>query len=139
MNCRYYPVVFFGNLRRPGAHAFAGELFPRADTIVKAVIVLAAVRLGVGPDGDRRKAGSSGPTRERPGPNPIAPCDLIGRSRRSCASGTAYQRRADCPDEDARAIRDIMLDVRDSIAMILDRTSIASPRQRGHREQQIPR
>jgi len=33
----------------------------------------------------------------------------------------------------------MMLDVRDSIAMILDGTSIASPHQRGHREQQIPR
>jgi hypothetical protein len=32
-----------------------------------------------------------------------------------------------------------MLDVRDSIAMILDRTSIASLRQRGHREQQLLR
>ena len=57
----------------------------------------------------------------------------------ACASRTAYQRCADCPDEAACAIRDIMLDVRDSIAMILDRTSIASLRQRGHREQQILR
>ncbi len=57
----------------------------------------------------------------------------------ACASKTAYQRCADCPDEDACAIRDIMLDVRDSIAMILDRTSIASLRQRGHREQQLLR
>ena len=31
----------------------------------------------------------------------------------ACASRTAYQRCADCPDEDACAIRDIMLDVRD--------------------------
>ncbi len=52
----------------------------------------------------------------------------------SCASKTAYQRCADCPDEDACAIHDIMLDVRESIALILDRTSIASLRGRGNRE-----
>lgn len=52
----------------------------------------------------------------------------------ACASRTAYQRCADCPDEAACAIRDIMLDVRDSIALILDRTSIASLRNRGNRE-----
>jgi Rrf2 family protein len=46
----------------------------------------------------------------------------------------AYQRCADCPDEDACAIHDIMLDVRESIALILDRTSIASLRNRGSRE-----
>ena len=57
----------------------------------------------------------------------------------ACASKTAYQRCADCPDEAACAIRDIMLDVRDSIAMILDRTSIASLRERGHREMRILR
>jgi Rrf2 family protein len=52
----------------------------------------------------------------------------------ACASKTAYQRCADCPDEDACAVRDIMLDVRESIALILDRTSIASLRDRGGRE-----
>jgi len=57
----------------------------------------------------------------------------------ACASKTAYQHCADCPDEAACAIRDIMLDVRDSIAMILDRTSIASLRERGHREMRILR
>ena len=57
----------------------------------------------------------------------------------ACASKTAYQRCADCPDEAACAIRDIMLDARDFIATILDRTSIASLRERGHREQQILR
>jgi len=51
-----------------------------------------------------------------------------------CASKTAYQRCADCPDEDACAIHDIMLDVRESIALILDRTSIAALRNRGNRE-----
>lgn len=44
----------------------------------------------------------------------------------ACTSRTAYRRCLDCPDEDACAIRDIMLDVRDSIALILDRTSISS-------------
>jgi Rrf2 family protein len=57
----------------------------------------------------------------------------------ACASKTAYQRCADCPDEEACAIRDIMLDVRDSIALILDRTSIASLRGRGHRADQLLR
>jgi Rrf2 family protein len=53
----------------------------------------------------------------------------------ACASRTAYQRCTDCPDEDACAIRDIMLDVRDSISLILDRTSIAALSNRGHRGQ----
>ncbi len=44
-----------------------------------------------------------------------------------------------CPDEDACAIHDIMLDVRNSIALILDRTSIASLRNRGHPESQLLR
>jgi DNA-binding IscR family transcriptional regulator len=57
----------------------------------------------------------------------------------ACASRTAYQRCNDCPDEEACAIRDIMLDVRYSIAMILDRTSIASLRMRGNRESALLR
>jgi Rrf2 family protein len=57
----------------------------------------------------------------------------------ACASRTAYQRCADCPDEDACAIRDIMLDVRDSIALILDRTTISALCNRGNREAQILR
>ncbi|ATQ68090.1 MULTISPECIES: RrF2 family transcriptional regulator [Methylosinus] len=57
----------------------------------------------------------------------------------ACASKTAYQRCADCPDEDACAIHDIMLDVRESIALILDRTSIASLRERGSREARVLR
>lgn len=57
----------------------------------------------------------------------------------ACASKTAYQRCADCPDEDACAIRDIMLDVRESIALILDRTSISSLRDRGGRENRVLR
>ena len=55
----------------------------------------------------------------------------------ACASRTAYQRCKDCPDENACAIRDVMLDVRDSIALILDRTSIASLRNRGNRDTQM--
>jgi len=51
-----------------------------------------------------------------------------------CASRTAYKKCDDCPDEGACAIHDIMLDVRDSIAMILDRTSIASLKNRGSGE-----
>jgi Rrf2 family protein len=57
----------------------------------------------------------------------------------ACASKTAYQRCTDCPDEDACAIHDIMLDVRESIALILDRTSIASLRNRGSRETRVLR
>lgn len=57
----------------------------------------------------------------------------------ACASRTAYRRCTDCADEDACAVRDIMLDVRDSIAMILDRTSIASLRTRGNRESALLR
>lgn len=57
----------------------------------------------------------------------------------ACASRTAYQRCKDCPDEDACAIRDLMLDVRDSMALILDRTSIASLRGRGRRTTQLLR
>jgi len=52
----------------------------------------------------------------------------------ACASRTAYRRCMDCPDEDACQIRDLMIDVRDSLALILDRTSIASLRARGKRE-----
>jgi Rrf2 family protein len=53
----------------------------------------------------------------------------------ACASRTGYRRCLDCPDEEACAIRDLMLDVRDSIALILDRTSVAALRNRGHRDQ----
>jgi len=51
----------------------------------------------------------------------------------ACASRTAYRPCPDCPNEDECAVRDIMLDVRDSMAMILDRTSIAAMRTRGKR------
>jgi Rrf2 family protein len=52
----------------------------------------------------------------------------------ACASRTAYRRCPDCPDEDACQIRDLMIDVRDSMALILDRTSIASLKERGPRK-----
>jgi Rrf2 family protein len=53
----------------------------------------------------------------------------------ACASRSAYRRCLDCPDEAACAVRDLMLDVRDSIALILDRTSIAALRSRTLRDQ----
>lgn len=49
----------------------------------------------------------------------------------ACASRTAYRACVDCPDEEACAVRDLMLDVRDAMALILDRTSIAALRARG--------
>jgi Rrf2 family protein len=49
----------------------------------------------------------------------------------ACASRTAYRPCPDCPDVDACAIREVMLDVRDAMALILDRTSIAMMRTRG--------
>jgi Rrf2 family protein len=49
----------------------------------------------------------------------------------ACASRTAYRPCTDCPDVDACAIREVMLDVRDAMSLILDRTSIAMMRTRG--------
>ena len=49
----------------------------------------------------------------------------------ACASRTAYRPCPGCPDVDACAIREVMLDVRDAMALILDRTSIAMMRTRG--------
>ena len=49
----------------------------------------------------------------------------------ACASRTAYRPCPDCPDVDACAIREVMLDVRDAMSLILDRTSIAMMRARG--------
>jgi Rrf2 family protein len=49
----------------------------------------------------------------------------------ACASRTAYRPCTDCGDVEACAIRDVMLDVRDAMALILDRTSIAAMRTRG--------
>ncbi|MCW2318182.1 transcriptional regulator, BadM/Rrf2 family [Rhodoblastus acidophilus] len=49
----------------------------------------------------------------------------------ACASRTAYRPCPDCGDVEACAIRDVMLDVRDAMALILDRTTIAAMRARG--------
>ena len=48
-----------------------------------------------------------------------------------CASRTAYRRCDDCPDASDCRIRILMVDVRDAIAAILDRTSLADLRARG--------
>lgn len=52
----------------------------------------------------------------------------------ACASRTAYRKCTDCPDEDTCAVHDLMLDVRDAMALILDRTSIAALCSRGNRD-----
>jgi len=52
----------------------------------------------------------------------------------ACASRTAYRKCTDCPDENACAVRDLMLDVREAMALILDRTSIAALLARGRRD-----
>ena len=52
----------------------------------------------------------------------------------ACASRTAYRKCTDCPDENACGVRDLMLDVRDAMALILDRTSIAALSVRGTHE-----
>jgi len=49
----------------------------------------------------------------------------------ACASRTAYRPCPDCGDVETCAIRGVMLDVRDAMALILDRTSIAALRARG--------
>ena len=43
-----------------------------------------------------------------------------------CASRTDHRPCTDCPDEEACAVRDLMIDVRDSMALVLDRTTIAT-------------
>lgn len=42
-----------------------------------------------------------------------------------CASRTAYQRCDDCPDESRCAVRLLMLEVRNAIAEVLDRKTLA--------------
>ena len=42
-----------------------------------------------------------------------------------CASQTAYERCADCPDEAACGVRLVMKEVRDATAHVLDRTTLA--------------
>ena len=48
-----------------------------------------------------------------------------------CASRTAYRRCDDCKDVSGCRIRALMLDVRDAVAGILDRTSLADLKARG--------
>lgn len=48
-----------------------------------------------------------------------------------CASRTAYERCRDCPDEAACAVRLAMIQVRDAIAAVLDRKSLAEMRDAG--------
>jgi Rrf2 family protein len=48
----------------------------------------------------------------------------------ACASRTAYQPCVDCRDIEACAVRITMLEVRDAIAEVLDRISVADMRQR---------
>jgi Rrf2 family protein len=43
-----------------------------------------------------------------------------------CASRTAYKRCDDCPDEATCALRHVLIEVRDSTAEILERTTLAS-------------
>lgn len=47
-----------------------------------------------------------------------------------CASRTAYRRCADCRDKSTCRIRQLMIDVRDAIAEILDSTTLADLRDR---------
>ncbi|WP_374414803.1 Rrf2 family transcriptional regulator [Novosphingobium colocasiae] len=47
-----------------------------------------------------------------------------------CTSRTDYKPCNDCPDEALCRIRDLMLDVRDQMAMVLDNTSIAALKSR---------
>lgn len=48
-----------------------------------------------------------------------------------CASRTAYERCRDCPDEAACAVRLAMIEVRDAVAAVLDRKSLAEMRAAG--------
>lgn len=53
----------------------------------------------------------------------------------ACTSRTSYKACQDCPDEAACQLRDLMIDVRDQMSIILDNTSIAALRTRMTREQ----
>jgi len=57
----------------------------------------------------------------------------------ACASRTAFRPCNDCGDVEGCAIRDVMLDVRDAMALILDRTSIAALATRGTRDKLLLR
>lgn len=53
----------------------------------------------------------------------------------ACTSRTSYRPCHDCPDEAACQLRDLMIDVRDQMSMVLDNTSIAALNSRVTREQ----
>jgi Rrf2 family protein len=55
----------------------------------------------------------------------------------ACTSRTDYKACADCPDEVACRIRDLMLDVRDQMSMVLDNTSIAALKARQTRGERV--
>lgn len=54
-----------------------------------------------------------------------------------CASRTAYRQCLDCKDDNRCRIRRLMVDVRDAIAEILDRTSLADLRDRHLRDELV--
>ena len=55
----------------------------------------------------------------------------------ACTSRTDYKPCTDCPDEALCRIRDLMLDVRDQMAMVLDNTSIAALKSRQTRDERV--
>ena len=54
-----------------------------------------------------------------------------------CTSRTDYKPCKDCPDEAACQIRDLMMDVRDQMSMVLDNTSIIALETRMTRAQRL--
>jgi Rrf2 family protein len=54
-----------------------------------------------------------------------------------CASRTAYQRCADCPDEEKCAVRLVMLEVRNAVADVLDGRSLAELRRLAEDDEQV--
>jgi Rrf2 family protein len=56
----------------------------------------------------------------------------------ACASRTAYQRCDDCPSEKKCAVRLMMLEVRNAIATILDRRTLAEMRDLPALERSLP-
>lgn len=55
----------------------------------------------------------------------------------ACTSRTAYKPCTDCPDEALCRIRDLMLDVRDQMSMVLDNTSVAALKARQTRGERL--
>ncbi len=54
-----------------------------------------------------------------------------------CVSRTAYRRCDDCQDETACAVRAVMQEVRDSIAAILDNTTVGDMASKRHKAERI--